>query len=202
MSRTVVALVVVGALVSLPADAVAVRPIAGGHYILDTPQTDPEAFGYGDIESRFGSFLMHVFRRGDRFAKYAFVRVDAPCSPGSTGWALGSASLDWWFDLDERTGQAPLKIQRDGSFAGRRRGILRGGSLRRGREPPDSPHAGYLTISGRFVTRRRAIGRLMVTSADGCRPTFPLRAYTADAPGEMCSSICTYRHRRADAGTT
>jgi hypothetical protein len=176
MCRTVVALVVVGALVFLPADAFAVRPIAGSHYILDTPQTDPEAFGYGDMESRFGSFLMHVFRRGDRFAKYAFVRVAAPCSPASTAWALGWASLDWWFDLDERTGQAPVKIQRDGSFAGRRLGILRGGSLRRGRDPPDPPHAGYLTISGRFVTRRRSIGRLMVTNADGCSANLPFVA--------------------------
>lgn len=176
MSRTVVALVVVGTLLSLPTDAAAVRPIAGGHYILDTPQSDPAAFGYGEIEPTFGSFLMHVFRRGDRFATYAFVGVDAPCRPGSPGWALGWASRDWWFDLDERMGQAPVKIGRDGSFAGRRRGIIRGGSLRREGDVPDPGLAGYLTIFGRFITERRAIGRLVVRSADGCSANLPFAA--------------------------
>jgi hypothetical protein len=127
------------------AEAMAAPPVPGGHYIVHTtprPSADaPKAT------------VLHVFRHGDEFTEVSWMlSEDRYCNFGEGGYG------PFW--LNRTAEDPPLKITRDGAFAGTRRQV---GVDARGRHVSST-----VTIRGRFVSRR--IARGWFSETDGPYP--------------------------------
>jgi hypothetical protein len=173
-------LAVIAVLLHMPNPASAAAPIAGGHYLFDTPQSYSALFpGSWTLEDAFGGgWSLHVSPSRARFTYHSFIEAELECSP----WE----SQHWLFVLDgsgvdvadhttsrgryvRHVSPPPVRIGADGSFSAGRPGEYLGGEFDSHHRTKTTDDAvAWLSLEVSFVSRRWARGWMLATSSDGC----------------------------------